>query len=63
MPRLSDVSWERIPEHFPENVPDGRTGRKPVTARQVLDAVLWTDAVAQLTQRCDEDLRDRSVPP
>lgn len=42
MQRLSDVQWERIREHFPEeNVPDGRPGRKPVPARQVLDAVLW----------------------
>jgi transposase len=40
--RLSDVQWERIREHFPEeNIPDGRPGRKPVPARQVLDAVLW----------------------
>jgi len=42
MQRLSDVQWERIREHFPEeNFPDGRPGRKPVPARQVLDAVLW----------------------
>jgi transposase len=42
MQRLSDVQWERIREHFPEeNIPDGRPGRKPVPARQVLDAVLW----------------------
>jgi transposase len=40
--RLSDEQWERIREHFPEeNIPDGRPGRKPVPARQILDAVLW----------------------
>jgi transposase len=28
---------------FPEeSIPDGRPGRKPAPARQVLDAVLWT---------------------
>ena len=42
MQRLSDVQWGRIREHFPEeNIPDGRPGRKPVPARQILDAVLW----------------------
>ena len=42
MQRLSDEHWERIWEYFPEeNIPDGRPGRKPVPARQVLDAVLW----------------------
>jgi transposase len=42
MQRLSDVQWERIRGHFPEeNISDGRPGRKPVPARQILDAVLW----------------------
>ena len=42
MLRLSDAQWERIREHFPEeNIPADRSGRKPVPARQVLDAVLW----------------------
>ena len=42
MQRLSDVQWERIRGHFPEeNIPDGRPGRKPVPARQILDAALW----------------------
>ena len=42
MQRLSDVQWERIREHFPEeHIPEGRPGRKPVPARHVLDAVLW----------------------
>ena len=42
MQRLSDGDWERIREYFPEeNVREGRPGRKPVPARQVLDAVLW----------------------
>jgi len=40
--KLSDEHWERIREHFPEeNVPDSRPGRKPVTTRRVLEAVLW----------------------
>jgi transposase len=42
MLRLSDEQWERIREHFPEeNIPEGRPGRKPVPAREVLEAVLW----------------------
>lgn len=42
MLRLSDEHWERIREHFPEeNIPEGRSGRKPIPARQVLEAVLW----------------------
>jgi transposase len=42
MLRLSDAQWERIREHFPEeNIAADRPGRKPVPARQVLDAVLW----------------------
>ena len=42
MLRLSDEQWERIREHFPEeNLPEGRPGRKPVPAREVLEGVLW----------------------
>jgi transposase len=42
MIRLSDLQWERIRHHFPEkNIPGGRPGRKPVSTRQVLEAVLW----------------------
>ena len=42
MIRLTDLQWERIRNHFPEeNIPDGRPGRKPVSARRVLEAVLW----------------------
>jgi transposase len=42
MIRLLDSEWERIRDRFPEeNIPDGRPGRKPVLARQVLEAVLW----------------------
>lgn len=42
MLRLSDEQWERIRDHFPEeNIPEGRPGRKPVPARDVLEAVLW----------------------
>jgi transposase len=40
--RLSDDHWERIRDHFPEeNIPEGRPGRKPIPARQVLEACLW----------------------
>jgi hypothetical protein len=42
MLRLSDHPWERIRQYFPEeNIPEGRSGRKPVPAREVLKAVLW----------------------
>ena len=42
MLRLNDDQWERIREHFPEeNIPESRPGRRPVPARQVLEAVLW----------------------
>src|SRR6516164_5676500 len=42
MIRLTDRQWERIRNHFPEeNIPDGRAGRKPVSTRRVLEAVLW----------------------
>jgi len=42
MERLSDAQWKRIRDYFTEeNIADGRPGRKPVPARQVLDAVLW----------------------
>ena len=42
MIRLTDGQWERIWNHFPEeNIPDGRPGRKPVSTRRVLEAVLW----------------------
>jgi transposase len=42
MLRLSDDQWERIRGHFPEeNIPAARPGRRPVPARQVLEAVLW----------------------
>lgn len=42
MLRLSDQHWERIREHFPEeNIPAGRAGRKPISTRKILEAVLW----------------------
>jgi transposase len=42
MLRLSNEQWDRIREHFPEeNIPEGRAGRKPIAARQVLEGVLW----------------------
>ena len=40
--RLTDEQWDRIRSHFPEeNIPDGRPGRKPIPARQVLEGALW----------------------
>ena len=42
MIRLSDLQWERIRHHFPEeNIADGRPGRRPVSTRQVLEGTLW----------------------
>ena len=42
MVRLTDEHWQIIREHFPEeNIPDGRPGRKPISTREVLEAVLW----------------------
>src|SRR5512146_2951975 len=42
MIRLSDEQWERIRSHFPEeHIADGRPGRKPISTRRVLEAVLW----------------------
>ena len=42
MIRLTDEQWERIRKHFPEeHIPDGRPGRKPISTRHVLEAVLW----------------------
>jgi len=39
---LTDTQWERIRPHFPEeNILEGRPGRKPVSTRGVLEAVLW----------------------
>jgi len=40
--RLSDEQWDRIREHFPEeHIPPNRPGRKPISTRKVLEAVLW----------------------
>jgi transposase len=40
--KLSDEQWELIREHFPEeSCPAERSGRKPIPARKVLEAVLW----------------------
>lgn len=42
MLRLRDEQWDRIREHFPEeHIPESRPGRKPVPARDVLEAVRW----------------------
>jgi transposase len=42
MIRLSDEQWERIRDHFPEEqIADGGPGRKPIPARDILEAALW----------------------
>ena len=42
MVRLTDEHWQLIREHFPEeNIPERRAGRKPISTRAVLEAVLW----------------------
>ena len=42
MLRLRDDQWERIRTCFPEeHIPDSRPGRKPISTRAVLEAVLW----------------------
>ena len=42
MIRLSEEQWEHIRKHFPEeHIADDRPGRKPVSTRRVLEAVLW----------------------
>ena len=42
MIRLTNEQWERIRGHFPEeHIPHGRPGRKPISTRAVLEAVLW----------------------
>lgn len=42
MLKLSDDQWIMIREHFPEeNIPPDRAGRKPISTRRVLEAVLW----------------------
>jgi len=46
--RVTDEQWELIRKHFPkEHIPDDRPERKPIPAREILEAVLWilnTDA-------------------
>jgi hypothetical protein len=43
--RVTDEQWGLIRKHFPEeHIPDDRPGRRPIPARKVLDAVLWTPA-------------------
>jgi transposase len=40
--QLTDVQWERVKNQFPEeNLPEVRSGRKPIPTRDVLNAVLW----------------------
>jgi hypothetical protein len=40
--RIPDERWELFQKHFPEeHCPDDRPGRKPSSARRVLEAVLW----------------------
>ena len=42
MLRVTDEQWELIRKHFPEeHILDDRPGRKPIPARDVLEAVLW----------------------
>ena len=42
MHKISDEDWGKIRHHFPEeDIPDERPGRRPVPAREVLNAVLW----------------------
>jgi len=42
MLRLRDEPWARIREHFPEeHIPKGRPGRKPLPARDIVEAVRW----------------------
>ena len=42
MLKLSDDQWIMIREHFPEEkIPLDRAGRKPISTRRVLEAVLW----------------------
>lgn len=56
MLRLSDQHWERIREHFPrKTLRRGAQCRKPISSRQVLEAVLWIlNAGAQwhMLQQC-----------
>ena len=42
MLRISDEQWELIRKHFAEkHYPDDRSGRKLISARKALEAVLW----------------------
>ena len=42
MHEISDEDWGKTRHHFPEeDIPDERPGRRPVPAREVLNAVLW----------------------
>jgi len=40
--QLTDEQWAQIQVHLPERAcPASRPGRKPIPAREVLEAVLW----------------------
>lgn len=40
--QITDIQWERIKHHFPEEDPDiVKPGPNPVPARKILEAVLW----------------------
>ncbi len=42
MVNLTDMQWQRIRHHFPEELrPKSHPGRKPVCTRDVFEAVLW----------------------
>ena len=64
MLRLRDEHWTRIREHVPEaHIPESRPGRKPLPAREVLEAALWilnTGAQWHLVPQCYPN--DNTVP-
>ena len=42
MLKLTDQQWERIRDYFPEeHIASSRPGRRPIPAREILNAVLW----------------------
>ena len=42
MLKLTDEQWDRIRNYFPEeHIASSRPGRRPIPAREILNAVLW----------------------
>ena len=42
MLKLTDEQWDRIRDYFPEeHIASIRPGRRPIPAREILNAVLW----------------------